>query len=424
MASVYPAMRGQFGSTEFFLVTMKAGEVANQLIIPKEMPDWDDMDIEEKFQREINYKRVKDHIAPYLANDPDRFFGSLIVDVLNSENMAFESMGSFNSKIPKLYQTAADALGFLTLSGGEMLVPLDGQHRLAAIKFAITGKDEKSKSIDGIDANTTLANDDVTLLLVRHHPDKARKIFNKVNRYAKATSRSDNLITADDDIVAIISREIVSDKLIGGRIVNYESNTLSAKSECFTTLNTVYEATRRLLENQFGKISDQALPAPAAQTVYKDFSTDFWRNLLDVVETYRMAVHDVSEGGDDLRRQIRSASLLGKPIAQLALALAVSRLREAEGSNGKKLSWQDIGQRVNDVDWNLENPLWQAILMNGSKVVTGKQSASFAARFIACYLGEPLKDAELKALKNSYLNNFVEEERSRRNLPERLYAVF
>ena len=145
MASVHPSMRGKFGSTEYFMLTMKAGDVANQLSIPKEMPDWGELELEERYQREINYNRVKKLIAPYLANDPDRFFGALIVAVINPDGMEFEAMDNVSGKIPKLYQTASKSFGFLTLSGGEMLVPLDGQHRLAAIQFALSGKDEKQK---------------------------------------------------------------------------------------------------------------------------------------------------------------------------------------------------------------------------------------------------------------------------------------
>ena len=66
MSSVYPSMRGKFGSTEYFMVTMKANDVANKLVIPNEMPGWGDLDIEERFQREIKYRRVRNQIAPIL----------------------------------------------------------------------------------------------------------------------------------------------------------------------------------------------------------------------------------------------------------------------------------------------------------------------------------------------------------------------
>ena len=67
MASVHPAMRGKFGSTEFFILTMKASDVARRLTIPKEMPDWGQLGLEDIYQRQINYTGVKKFIAPYLA---------------------------------------------------------------------------------------------------------------------------------------------------------------------------------------------------------------------------------------------------------------------------------------------------------------------------------------------------------------------
>ncbi len=424
MASVYPAMKGKFGSTEYYMVTMKAGDVQNQLVIPKDMPDWEDMELEERFQREINYTRVKQHIAPYLANDEDRFFGSLIVDVINHENMDFEEMRDLSPKVPKLYQTAAQAFGFLTLSGEELLVPLDGQHRLAAIKFALTGKDEKSKDIEGLDPNTSLATDDVMLILVKHDPVKARKIFNKVNRYAKATSKAENLVTADDDIVAVVTREHVANHLIGGRLVNYSSNTLTVKTECFTTLSTLYEATKRILEDRYGKVSDQSLPDAATQNLYTDIALKFWGTLLNGVNIFTAALSDAGEGGDEVRRDIRKTSLLGKPVAQLAMVFAASRLELAEEPNGKKLSLEEIVVRLNEVDWSMANPMWQHILMNAGKVVSGKQSVNFAARFIAYYLGEPLQPKELSALRESYITKFPEDQKSNAKIPDRLYKEF
>lgn len=417
-------MKGQFGSTEYYMITMKAADVATKLVIPKEMPDWDDLDLNERFQREINYSRVRKHIAPYLANDPDRFFGALIVDVFNFEGMDFEALDQVISTargVPGLYKSASQSFGFLTFEGGEMLVPLDGQHRLAAIKFAITGKDEKQKPIVGIDPVTDLASDDVLLILILHDPIKGRKIFNKVNRYAKATSKAENLITADDDIVAVITRDLVANELINSRLVNYSSNTLSAKAPYFTTLGTVYDATKWVLEDEDGKISDQVLPEKSKRDLYRTLAREYWSTLLEGVELYQLALKDPEETGDDKRRQIRQEFLLGKPIAQLALMMAFRRLTLSSSSDGARLPWGEIIRRINAVDWSMENNMWQKILLNGKRIVAGKQAANFAARFIAYYLGETLEKVELDNLKKLYLDSYPEDEQKHHSLPERLY---
>src|SRR5262249_18259366 len=125
MATTIPAMRAKFGSIEYYIVTMKAAELASKLKMPTELPEWEDMDIEDRFQREVSYKRVKDHIAPYLANDPDRFFGAMIVDMYNPEGVQFEPISDVVSRpLPGLYASSSNAIGFLLLAGGEIFVPL------------------------------------------------------------------------------------------------------------------------------------------------------------------------------------------------------------------------------------------------------------------------------------------------------------
>ena len=74
-----PVLKGKIGNSTYYVATMKASEVINTLRIPKETEEFANLSVEETYQREINYKRVKEQIAPYLAKDPERFFNSLIV---------------------------------------------------------------------------------------------------------------------------------------------------------------------------------------------------------------------------------------------------------------------------------------------------------------------------------------------------------
>lgn len=402
MPSALPAMRGKFGSTEYYLVTLPAKELSERLTIPKDMPGWDDLTVEEAFQREINYARVRDHVAPYLANDPDRFFGAFIVDIYNGDEVQFESIDNMVKGLPALYQHAAKQFGFLHFRGDEVLVPLDGQHRLAAIKFAITGRDQTGKAISGMEQNLEVASDICTVILVKHDRVKARKIFNKVNRYAKPTSKANNLITADDDIVAVITRDI-ADSLLAQRIVNHSSNTLSLKSPEFTTLSVLYDATMDLLSELHGKIDTTVLPSAANQKLYAKNAREFWEKLVQRVDLFELAVRDPSESGDAKRVEIRKDHVLGKPIIQHALVGAILRL-QLPGEGGERLSDDDLFQRINSVDWSVTAAMWQGVLMNGDRVVTGKQARAFATRFIAYLLGEKLTTKELTVLGEQYAN--------------------
>ncbi len=411
-----PVIRGKLGSTEYFIATMKAAEVVSTVRIPKEMPDWDKESLEERYQREINYKRVKQQIAPYLAEDPDRFFGSLIVDILDADTLQFESLVASGWSVPKVFKQFAESFGILYLSGSERLVPLDGQHRLAGLKFAMNGKDEKDAPITNFTPNDEIANDDVTLILVRHDPIKARKIFNKVNRYAKSTSKAENLITADDDAVAIIARVIADDE-IGARLVNFSSNTLPPKSPAFTTLGTLYEASLHYLERSGiapHKVDTTRLPSPEIYKLWEMEITRLWTTLLEEVAIFRDALLDGAESGDGKRIELRKSYVIMKPIAQAAVVVAIARAIASGASLERSV------ELINQLDWKTESSLWQHVLMNVDKVVTGKQAMNFASRIIAYMIGEKLEDVEITSLQTQYINQFPQELRAHKKLPDRL----
>jgi len=415
MSSTMPAMRGKFGNTEFFIVTMYAKELSDKLVIPKEMEGWDDMTIEEKFQREINYRRVKDHIAPYLAKDKERFFGAFIVAIKNHNGIVFEPLQDIvKSNLPKLYLNDMQRFGILILQGKEVLIPLDGQHRLAAIRFAISGKDEKGNDIRDINANTDVARDMCTVILVRYDDKKVRKIFNKVNRHAKKTTKTEDLITADDDIVAVITREdIASDDYFPARIVRSTSNTLNPTHHEFTTLPTLYEGTRLVLQDKWIKIKKDELPQQAEMDCMRQVARDFWGNVCNHVALVNDAIKDPTENGDAKRREIRREYVLGKPFAQLALVHAILRLLY-ERDDGSKLSWHEIGKRINNVSWRITDPLWDQVIMRGKRILSGTTAVAFAGRFLAYHMGEPLDDVTKNTLRSDYQSRVGED----KELPE------
>lgn len=92
MPTTIPALRGNFGATEYWITTMNIGEFVRNVHFPQELSDWENLSIEEKYQREINLRRVRNEIAPYFATDHDRFSGSLVLAVMNDDQMVFEPL--------------------------------------------------------------------------------------------------------------------------------------------------------------------------------------------------------------------------------------------------------------------------------------------------------------------------------------------
>lgn len=402
---------------------MKAQDLVNRVKIPREMEEWSDLSVEERYQRDINYSRVKKQIAPYLAKDDSRFFGAVIVAAKHfDENVEWEPLTAVLAKgLPVRYRTEAENLGFLNFRGGELLVPLDGQHRLKAIEFALTGRDEKARSIQGMVPCTELAQEDVTVVLVPYHVKKARKIFTKVNSYAKATTTGQNIVTDDDDVVAVLSRE-VANNLIGGRLVKYTSNTLGKRDEEFTTLAIVYNCNDAIITNTFpvGKLDKTQLPDKEQVQLYREKIMAVWEAVLDGIEVFADAIHDKDSSGDQGRWEIRATNLLGKPVAQECLVKAFVRLTGAPTN----MAAEDGCEKLNGLPWSISEDnmqgVWQRVLWSGGvdgKIIT--KNRRLATNLIAYLAGERVEGDAYKELLDDYRRQFPEAERKGLELPER-----
>ena len=416
-----PAMKARMGNTDYYILSMKAQELVNNVDIPKEMDGWEDMSVEERYQRDINYNRVRKQIAPYLANDDSRFFGAIIVAAMNFGNEIFEPLSDVITKdLPLAYRTRDYGIGFLNFTGGEKFVPLDGQHRLKAIKFAINARDEKDRDIPNISPCTQLANEDVTVILVPYEPQKARKIFTRVNRYAKPTTMGQNIVTDDDDIAAVLAREITNE-LIGGRLAKYSSNTLRPKDPEFTTLAIIYNCNKAIIETfPNGKLDTTQLPDDDKQQLYNKKVWEVWDVLLENIDVFADALSDREETGDEKRREIRKTNLLGKPVSQECLVRAFLRLTDAPTN----MSNREACESLNTLPWGIteENikKVWQDILWTGGasdgRIIT--KNRNLATDIIAYLAGEKLTEEQKSELLEDYRKQFSDADREGIKLPE------
>ena len=401
MSTTIAAMKGRLGNTDYFILAMKAGDLVAKAVIPSEMREWKNMTMDEKEQRDINYARVKSQIAPYLAKHKDRFFGAVILAAQNFNPSNFEQLSEIAKKgLPNLYKAEAEKMGFLTLTGGEVFIPIDGQHRIKAIQFAIDGKDEKSKDL-GLSSCPDLANEDVAVMLVPYEARKVRKIFTRVNRYAKPTSSGQNLITDDEDYIAISAREVAdwinrTDSNSSERdveLVKTTGNALGDKEHYFTTLATIAECNRIILQAWFPDpitkpfiVSD-----PDTLHLYKDKISEVWEHLAEHIEPFAIMLSDKSEAGNEKRHEVREHNLLGKPVPQVCLFRAYARLIVESNMYPATATG-----KLSKIDWQKDAQIWDRLLMTGGKIM--HKNAKIATDIIYYVAGGKHKDeAELLA---------------------------
>ncbi len=413
------AQRATLGSTEYYTAKMTVEDLVNTVGLAIELPEWKDMTPDEKMQREPDINRVVNEICPYFIEDKDRFFGSLIVDIYTgNNNVVFEPITKFVDldKLAAVHNIALENAGFLTFPGKERLIALDGQHRLLAMKLCLKGSSAISVSMLGnkkmtpqmmaLEPHPELAEEEVSVIFVKHENNlKIRKIFNKVNKYARQTGRGQNIITADDDVFASIARKLFAEgeilhKIGKNELVNWSSNTLSQRSKQLTTVSALYTIAETISKDRGWSAKTMPTDENAINEVFKE-NTEFWKNLLEGMSVYREYLELTKF--DKPISQLREDNLLMKPVTHMALA-HVSYFAKQKG-----LSWADIVKKLDKVDWSMDNPIWFNILVipaKKKKVITGKESIKAAGMVISyMVMGETMTDAEINEVREIIRNS-------------------
>jgi DNA sulfur modification protein DndB len=385
MATLIPAIKAKLGNTDYFESTMKVRDLVQAVRPPKEMDTWANLGIEERMQRDPDLKRVKSQLVPYLVRNQDRFFGSIIVLVYKGK-LEFETLSDLAKNVPAAYKHIAQKIGFLTIDGGTLIV-LDGQHRLLALRTVQQG--------DAVGPYASeLPDDEVSVIFITHESDvKTRRIFNTVNRYAKLTSRGDNIITSEDDGYAIISRRLLRDGApLGARmagksvkaedLVEWKNNTLTARSTRLTTIGVVYETIKLVLAmHGEEKLDPQERPDDEALDRYTQTASDMWEAILEGITPFAEAIKDPPKI-PGLRKDDAPTSLLFKPAAQIGLIDGILRAVVLG-----KMTLADTIARANRIpDWSMGADIWRDIIIKSGGTIEAGADARERMALLVCYL--------------------------------------
>ncbi|MEH7609499.1 DGQHR domain-containing protein [Priestia megaterium] len=404
MSTTMACLKGKMGNTTYYQGKMPVRELVSSVRAASELDKWASMGVAERIQRIPDIKRIKNEIAPYYAGTRDRFFSSLVVLIYEAE-VDYESLDSIVSGLPNAYKNPAKDIGFLTISGGS-LVALDGQHRLKALEQVF------KHEVSGEYVNE-VPNDEVSVIFIDHEDvTKTRRIFNKLNRYAKSTGRGDNIITSEDDICAIIARQLMDEGAPLGVIfkdeqgkndviVNWKSNTLPPRSTKFTTISVLYDVAEMILKSK-NKITDEKLDKqfrPNDEVIEENYELveSYWTHTLNGIDVYKEALQKPGEI-PGMRKPESSHSLLFKPAAQLSLMEALL-IAEARG-----VPIEDAIKRANKINWSMTAEIWQDIIIRSNGVIDPKaQARSNAAQLIAYLISaDKMRPKAIKAVADMF----------------------
>jgi len=409
MTSVHAAIKGVMGSTEYFSARLSARDLAGLAITAGELDDWKNWSVFERFQRELDLRRVKREMVPYLARTRDRFYSALIILIYQPEVFEFTPADTYMQNLPSSFSEAVSEMGFLTIGGGKLVV-LDGQHRLSSLREVLA----RSNAIDG-EFVDDIAADQLSVIFIPHESfEKTRRIFNKVNRYAKPTSASDNVITSEDDGCAIVARWLVEPEpplglagpipplsksdLHGEPLVEWRSSKLEAESTKITTLNHLYQTVQVVLEvNGMPGFDEKHLvnrPDDASLEQAYVICAEWWSKVLAGMKTLGAGYRSPWSIPD--RRKYRTEdSMLFRPMGQVVL------FRGIAGAVRRGLPLDDAIERANMVTWQTAADHWRDVLVRANGHLMNKESdQKLAGRYVTyCIAADLMSETEIDTLR-------------------------
>jgi DNA sulfur modification protein DndB len=417
-----PAIRGVMGSTTFYQAVMRADELAATVRPAMDFPEFKDALVSEKMQRDLSEQRVEAQIVPYLVKSKDRFFGSIIVLAYKPKVFIFESFKEISSgKLDHAYRAVEANTGALTISGGSLFA-LDGQHRLHALRTVINNEvtPHLGLKIEGPYKNAVASDMLSVIFLEFESVQKARRIFNKVNRYAKPTSKAVNILTSEDDGLAIVARTLagldepadfgseieppIQRKLSEDKdTVSLDKTSLSNNDPQLMTIELIHKSVA-IISAATGKWKlDEKMtivrPEDKVLRIAYETCSTWWHALMNEFEPFVLA-REQPEKIAVFRQHAADSSVAFRPIGQEAILRGLM-----EAHKLTKASPRDLVERLNSVPLSLADNLWNGILLGGGEerkrvITTEVELAGALLAFMLVGTGH-YGAAKLEALKNS-----------------------
>lgn len=374
MSILLPAIRASIGDWNYYVTTLSFRQVESLIKAPdeiherKKMSDW--------IQRQIIDTHA-DAISKYVLENPQRFFGSLIIGVYGGDpnwspiNIRFPDRDDISQE---QYNQVEGFLGFLELSGEENLFAIDGQHRVEGIKKALQTDSDKVDNSDSISA-IFVGHDSSSV----EGKERTRRLFTTVNKKAKAVSKSAKIALDEDDGFAILTRRLIDRFWLfedARKHVLY-STTGSIPvndKDSITSIVGLYVLIQDLFLDQTKlKKFEESRPSEDSLEEHFQLCISFFERLIKNVAEYREVFVEKNSLAGSFRTKQKN-HLLFRPAGQRAFAKAVQFLV----SQGETLS--EAVSKLSQVNMSILDEEWHHILWDpiDEKMIANKTTVAEA----------------------------------------------
>jgi len=416
-----PALRAFMGDWTYYSTIMKFKDINQRISYASEIHE--SKKLQDFIQRELTPRAGE--ISDYLIKQPQRFFNSLIIGVYGGDPEWIElKIPEDNYIFPEFPLSQKGILGFLKLSGEEVLFAIDGQHRVAGIKGAL-------KSLPPI---PELFDEELSVIFIGHKrtlegKKRTRRLFTTLNRYAKPVSLSEIIALDEDDIAAIITRDLIEEHKLfkNSRLLISKSKSIpKSEKECFTNIVTLYQSITEILpiflKKTKSKWKEFQKKRPEQEIIdrAKGFVVHFWDEVIknfSIIQEY-LRLEELETNKAIKYRNENGGHILFRPIGLLIYTIAIKAALEI----GQKL--EETIPIISKIETSIENEPWKGIIWESAskRMITRKENQKVAKNLILFMIGVDLSKLKMdeKKLKEDYaslLNKSLEET----NLPQRIF---
>lgn len=325
----FPVVKGIQAGREYYIAMVPLK------MLGRLFPNEDEYVLPEyRAQRRISENRIP-VIKKYILNNRDNYVFSALAASID---------GDFC-----FYELNESGLGTLEVSMDAKFLINDGQHRKAAILAALAESDDL-----GEETISVVFYEDRGLA-------RSQQMFTDLNKYAVKTSNSIAELYDSRDEIAVVTRSVIEKVPFLNEYTDKEKDILGKYSSCLFTLNTFYNANKRILQKK--KVTEHD----------EEFLISYWECVVDNIPLWN----------DLVNREITKSELREKYVVSQVIIIQALALIGREIYIEKRIDMKAICEKFQMVDWSRGAKMWKGkIINNNGRIMAGEKAIAAAAKEI------------------------------------------